>query len=214
MSSLTAGRYAAVAATLALAVSLGGTSYAAVKIGTAQLKSGAVTTPKLAKGAVTSAKIKNDAVTGADVKESTLGAVGKAKRASQADAVDGVSIAKVSYRKPAGPGSTVLAAAGGLTVRASCAGGELTLTATTSKNAAYISTYASRDSNPADPLQADEEGSGFVIGEVFDLQAGEDGDTNHVEFAYGAADGSVVTGVIDTDEGTPDCLAIGFVTSG
>lgn len=47
----------------ALAVSLGGTTYAATTIGTAQLRDEAVSTPKLADGAVAKAKLRNGAVT-------------------------------------------------------------------------------------------------------------------------------------------------------
>jgi hypothetical protein len=55
--------YANVVATAALAVALGGTSYAAVHIGTGDIEDGAVTSPKLAGKAVTSDKINNSAVT-------------------------------------------------------------------------------------------------------------------------------------------------------
>jgi hypothetical protein len=69
---------ALVVACLALAVALGGTSYAAVlaipsnSVGTAQLKRAAVTTPKLADRAVTGRKLSSGAVTSATVKDGSL----------------------------------------------------------------------------------------------------------------------------------------------
>ncbi len=63
---------AMVVACAALAVALGGTSYATVlqvpkaSVGTAQLKTGAVTTKKLASNAVTGAKVRNGSLLKAD----------------------------------------------------------------------------------------------------------------------------------------------------
>ena len=63
---------ALVIACLALAVALGGTSYATVlqvprnSVGTAQLRTGAVTTPKLRANAVTGAKVRNRSLLRAD----------------------------------------------------------------------------------------------------------------------------------------------------
>lgn len=202
-SSRTA-RYAAVAATLALIVSLGGTSYAAVRIGTAQLKD----------NAVTSVKVRNGAITGADVAEGSLGTVPRATRATRADSVGGNAITKISFRATANTAPTVVLDARGLVITAMCTISELTLVATTTKEDSYISATVVRDSNPGDPLQLDLEGSDFDVADSFDLLVGDDGDTDHVDFAYSAPDGSVATGSIDTDEGTPSCLAVGFVTSG
>ncbi|MGI8414066.1 MAG: hypothetical protein ACR2QA_16555 [Solirubrobacteraceae bacterium] len=63
---------ALVVASLALAVALGGTSYAALalppaSVGTSQLRGGAVTTAKLAARAITSAKLARGAVTSASL---------------------------------------------------------------------------------------------------------------------------------------------------
>jgi hypothetical protein len=57
-------------ACIALAVALGGTSYAAIK-----LPRNSVGTVQLKKNAVTSPKVKNNALTSADIKETTLGRV-------------------------------------------------------------------------------------------------------------------------------------------
>jgi hypothetical protein len=72
---------AMIVALLALAVALGGTTYAAKKlkknsVGTKQLKKNAVTTAKIKKGAVTGAKIENNAITTAKIAD---GAVSGAK---------------------------------------------------------------------------------------------------------------------------------------
>ncbi|MBA2424895.1 MAG: hypothetical protein H0W35_01210 [Actinobacteria bacterium] len=69
---------AMVVACVALAVVLGGTSYAAVlqvprsSVGTVQLKTGAVTTKKLAANAVTSAKVRNGSLLKADFRPGQL----------------------------------------------------------------------------------------------------------------------------------------------
>lgn len=60
-------RYADVAATLALVLSMSGTAYAVATVGTADLQDGAVTTPKLASEAVANAKVAPDAITGSNV---------------------------------------------------------------------------------------------------------------------------------------------------
>jgi hypothetical protein len=74
---------ALVIACIALAVALGGTSYAAItlpknSVGTAQLKKNAVTSPK----------VKNNAITGADVLESSLARVPAAENAAHATNAD------------------------------------------------------------------------------------------------------------------------------
>jgi hypothetical protein len=66
-------------ACIALAVALGGTSYAAIK-----LPANSVGTKQLKKNAVTSAKMKNNAITGADVLESSLAQVPSAASAASA----------------------------------------------------------------------------------------------------------------------------------
>ena len=70
---------AMVVACIALAVALGGTSYAATK-----LPAGSVGTKQLKKNAVTSPKVKNNALTGADVLESSLAQVPSAASAGNA----------------------------------------------------------------------------------------------------------------------------------
>ncbi len=66
-----------VVAVLALALSVGGVSYAAGKINTRDIKNGAVTTPKIKNNAVKGKKVRNNSLTGADIKEATLKRVGR-----------------------------------------------------------------------------------------------------------------------------------------
>jgi hypothetical protein len=73
-------RYADVAATLALVIALGGTSYAVTKlpansVGTKQLKNNAVTTKKLAKHAVGGLKLKLGAVKSSTIANKSVGVV-------------------------------------------------------------------------------------------------------------------------------------------
>ena len=80
---------AMVVAVVALAVALGGTSYAAIRlpknsVSSKQLKKGAVTRDKIGNGAVTGAKVATDTLTAADLKESTLAAVPSALNATNA----------------------------------------------------------------------------------------------------------------------------------
>jgi len=72
---------AMVVACVALAVALGGTTYAATA-----LPRNSVGTPQIKKNAVTSPKVRNNAITGADVKESTLRRVPSATTAGTANA--------------------------------------------------------------------------------------------------------------------------------
>ena len=80
---------AMVVACIALAVALGGTSYAAIKlpknsVGTKQLKKNAVTGLKVKANAITSPKVANDSLTGADLNEATVGTVPSAANATNA----------------------------------------------------------------------------------------------------------------------------------
>ncbi len=73
------GRYANVAATLALVIALGGTSYAAIKlpansVGGAQIKSGAVAGSDIRSNAVTSSKVKDGSLTSRDFAAGQLAA--------------------------------------------------------------------------------------------------------------------------------------------
>jgi hypothetical protein len=87
--------HATVVAYLALAVALGGTSYAATKlaansVGTKQIKANAVKGPK----------VKNNSLTGADINESKLGVVPGAANSAQLGGVPASSYAQRSELQP------------------------------------------------------------------------------------------------------------------
>jgi hypothetical protein len=80
---------AMVVACIALAVALGGTSYAAItlpknSVGPKQLKKNAVTPVKVRANAITSPKVASNTLTGADINEATLGTVPSATSATTA----------------------------------------------------------------------------------------------------------------------------------
>jgi hypothetical protein len=132
---------ALIVASLALAVALGGTTYAASalprnSVGARQLKAGSVTTVKLAKGSVTSRQIKDHTIVASDLAKNAIPALsGKAASATHADTADraenaaradvagsvsGASFTTVDYRVGASTPEQKLVAANGLTVAASC----------------------------------------------------------------------------------------------
>jgi hypothetical protein len=145
--------YANVMASLAVFLILGGaTAWAALgknTVGTKQLKNNAVTTKKLKNNAVTSAKIKgnavttakikNGAVTGAKVNVGTLGTVPSATSAGNANTVNGVSLVRFAFNHNSPVGPLQILNVNGLQLTASCAGGAVTLTATTTTNDSEIS---------------------------------------------------------------------------
>jgi hypothetical protein len=89
----------------ALAVALGGTSYAVTKlpknsVGSAQLKSNAVTAAKIKKGAVTGVKLAPESLTGSQVVEASLAKVAAAQAADHANGA--ALLDRVVYRGVAG----------------------------------------------------------------------------------------------------------------
>ena len=102
---------AMVVACVALAVALGGTSFAAIEalprnsVGAKQLKRNAVTGPKIKANAVNGAKVANNSLRGADVNEATLGTVPTAASAAPSGAAGGALAGTVhqphggSYRR-------------------------------------------------------------------------------------------------------------------
>src|SRR5678815_2968749 len=86
---------AMVVSCIALAVALGGTSFAAIEalprnsVGASQLKRNAVTGPKIKANAVNGAKVANNSLRGADINEATLGTVPLATSAAPSGAAGG-----------------------------------------------------------------------------------------------------------------------------
>ena len=135
---------AMVVACIALAVALGGTSYAAItlprnSVGTAQLRANSITAVKLQTksvgpnklqlNAVSDPKVKNDSLTGAKINEATLGEVPSAAKAADSTTVGGNTVKRfVTTVAPDGAEATVLNL-NGLVVTLTCPGGSVTLRA-------------------------------------------------------------------------------------
>jgi hypothetical protein len=131
-----------VVACIALAVALGGTSYAAItlprnSVGTNQLRKESVTATKLAtksvgprklqNNAVTDRNVKDNALTGAKISEATLGQVPSAAKADDSTTVAGYSVKRfVATVAPGGAESTILNL-NGLALTLTCPGGSVTL---------------------------------------------------------------------------------------
>jgi len=138
---------AMVVACVALAVALGGTSYAAIKlprnsVGTQQLRKNAVVATKLRarsvgpqklqNNAVTTRTVKDNQLTGAKIVESSLEKVPSAvaaDKAGDANTVGGYMVRRfASTVAPNGPGATVLSL-NGLVITLTCPGGAVALRA-------------------------------------------------------------------------------------
>jgi hypothetical protein len=97
-----------VVACIALAIALGGTSYAALKlparsVGTKQLKPKAVTRTTMRDNAVNGAKVADDSLAGADIVEGSLGKVPAAASADTATAAGhAAALDAVNYRVATG----------------------------------------------------------------------------------------------------------------
>lgn len=234
--------YANVMSSLAVFLILGGaTAFAAVKkvganeikansiktgkivkeaVTAGKIKKNAVTESRIADGAVTTNKIANDAVTGDKVKESTLGEVPKANTANSAssagnaNSVNGQVVHKILFRSGENGGPQTILNAGGLLLTATCAGGNTTFTATTTKNDSSIYVNVLDDTNVF--FHEDQESGEFDVGDTVDMLAAQDGNNDMSIFEYDAVDGSVVTGIanIDEDGALGGCRVTGQATSG
>jgi len=176
---------ALVVASLALAVALGGTTYAATalpknSVGAKQLKSGSVGTVKLATGSVTSRQIKDHTIVAADLAKNAYPALpgkvasaghadtaGRADTAGHADtagSVSGATFTTNDYRVgPSTPAAGVLSA-NGLTISSSCdAAGTLLLSLASATGDAEYALLATDD-------------TGNVRGDSFNAWSGEEFD--------------------------------------
>jgi hypothetical protein len=236
--------YANVMSSIAVFLVLGGATAIAAglaknSVGTKQLKKNAVTTAKIKNNAVTTSKIKNGAVTGAKINAASLGTVPNASHAGTADsantantaksadtagsaanagAVNGQTIHKIVFRTTSDDGATgpvTVFNAGGLTITASCTTGDATVTATTSKNdsSIYIDVF---DSGSVEVDQEIFESGEFDAGEEADILAGNTGNNDLSLFEFDAVDGTVITGLINTDEDGDlnGCRVTGHATVG
>jgi hypothetical protein len=202
--------YANVMSSIAVFLVLGGaTAVAAKKIGSNEIKANSIKTGKIVKEAVTTAKIKKDAVTGAKVKESTLGQVPSAANADNAtnatnagnaNTVAGLTIRKFFYSTDEAAAKTVILSLNGLTLTASCVGGEPQLIATTSVSDSLIHAGGTYLTATAFYVEDDS----FDIGNQFDVLAEED-DSVQGTLTYTQPGGTVVTATFESEQS-------GFVT--
>jgi hypothetical protein len=182
---------ALVVASLALAVALGGTTYAATalpknSVGAKQLKSGSVSSVKLAKGSVASRQIKDHTIVAADLAKNAypalpgkVAAAGHADTAGRADtaghadsaghadtagSVSGATFTTIDYRVGPGTPAAGVVSANGLTISASCdAAGTLLLSIASAAGDAEYAVLATDD-------------TGNVRGDSFNAWNGEEFD--------------------------------------
>lgn len=234
--------YANVMSSIAVFLVLGGATAIAAglaknSVGSKQLKKNAVTTAKIKNNAITTAKIKNGAITGAKVNAGSLGTVPNANHANTANSansagsantansansagnVNGQTIHKVNFRTTSDVGTVgpqTVFNAGGFAISVTCSGGQATVEGSTSKNdsSVYVKVFSSSTSEEF--FTETEESGQFDAGDTVDMIAGEDGNNQMSIFEYDAPDGSVVTGIINTDEdGDLDgCRVTGHATVG
>ncbi|MDX6541989.1 MAG: hypothetical protein QOI71_3599 [Gaiellales bacterium] len=176
---------ALIVASLALAVALGGTTYAATalpknSVGTKQLKSGSVSALKLARGSVTSRHIKDHTIVAADLAKNAypdlpgkVASAGHADSAGRADtaghadtagSVSGATFTTIDYRASAGTPAASVVAANGLTISAACdAAGSMTLSISSATGDAQYALLATDE-------------TGNVRGDSFSAWTGEEFD--------------------------------------
>jgi hypothetical protein len=228
---------ALVVASLALAVALGGTTYAATalpknSVGAKQLKSGSVSAVKLAKDSVASRQIKDHTIVAADLAKNaypllpgkvasaghadTAGRADTAGHADTAGSVSGATFTTIDYRAGAvAPAATVLSA-NGLTIAAACdAAGTLTLSLASATGDAEYSLLATDETGNV-------RGDSFNAwtGEAFDIAARlglPDLTREGLRLTYQNPAGKPVLVEISTDgdafNGATSCYAGGYAIS-
>jgi hypothetical protein len=191
-------------ALVALFVALGGTSYAALVVTGRNVRNGSLTGADVKTNSLTGVDIRgihgadvtNNSLTSADVAESKLGKVPTAKTADRAVSattatsasnVNGLGVRKFSLKIPSGGPEAVVAAAAGVTVRASCPAGAPAVRATSDVNDAVISVSVVNGGN-ASFGGVDKD---FDIGQSADLDQNADNGTGVV--AYSTPTGATAT---------------------
>jgi hypothetical protein len=209
----------------------GATAFAAKKIGSNEIKGNSITTGKIKKeavsaskvkkNAITTAKIANGAVTGAKLNLGTVGTVPNAAHATTADtatnanAVNGMHLARISFASGPNTPGTVVFSANGLTLIAVCNGTQLNLTGTTSVNDSEI--YESGNFEATYKGSHDDD---FDAGDIENVGANI-GDTSQQEvqgqLVYSTPAGAVVTAQFSLNDsnvphgGTQTCAVNGTV---
>jgi hypothetical protein len=209
--------YANVMSSIAVFLLLGGASAFAAS----QLGKNTVGSKQLKKNAVTTSKIKNQAVTGAKLKLSSIGKVPNASHADNADnatnatnagnanTVAGNTIRKFFYASNEAAGGTPILSLDGLTLTASCVGGVTALVATTSVSNSLI--HAGGDFGFVEPFY--QENDDFDTIDELDLVFAEP-DSVQGTFTYAQPNGTVVTGVFESEEDAFSAFETDCVISG
>lgn len=150
-----------VVACIALAVALGGTSYAAIKlprnsVGTKQLKKASVTAPKLATKSVGPRKLQNNAIsdrnvkanalTGAKINEATLAEVPTAAKADDSMAVAGYTVRRFMTTVAPNAAQATVLNLDGLVITLACPGGKVELRANNNSGEAAQLRFSGRGS--------------------------------------------------------------------
>lgn len=187
----------------------GATAFAATQlgknsVGSKQLKKNAVTTAKIKNNAVTTSKIRNGAVSGAKINLGSLGTVptaahagtaDRATNANNADTVAGTTIRRIFYRSTSTTAATTVLSLNGLTLTATCEGGEPVLIARTSVGDSLIHSVTVNNSDETDYAEFDD----FDPGETFNVFSGES-DSAQTTFVYGNPSGATVTADLTIEE--------------
>ncbi len=223
---------------IALFVALGGTGYAAFKlpknsVGSKQIKKNAVTGSKIKANSITGSKVKNGSLTGADLKLGSLGTVPSASNATNAvnatnaghagsadnathagdaDTVGGIVVRSFSVLGDSSVPDHQVLDLDGLQISASCSGGAVTLTATTTSDGSELSAYshdASNSDNTTNEL-------GFFDDDFQHTESHVLPQTSHSyevgQARFSGANGKFVDLTYNEDDSLPsgNCLAHGF----
>lgn len=231
---------ALVIACISLFVALGGVGYAAAtgsidgreiknsSVASKDIKNNSLVGGDVKTSGLTGSDVRANSLTGSDISESRLGKVpsastaDSASSASSANSVGGVTFRKVNYRS-ASTTPTNIFNAGGLSLTANCSpANTLSLTATTTKQDSSIFSSIDDLESATDQVGNDLEQQTFDTNTPFNMLDGGSGaaggadDPALVHFEFDALDGTVITGILATDEVSlgNNCRVSGHVTVG
>jgi hypothetical protein len=187
------GRYANVAATLALVISLGGTSYAAVTITGKDIKNGTIKHADLGSSSVTSKNVRNGSLLARDFAAGQIPAGAKGPKGDKGDT------GAAGAQGPAGPGArwalvkrdgTILAQSGGISVANMFDGGYYLDFGSSVEGQGIVvsSAYLSTDSQNTAAPTAEVCGGG---GDLVDCEATATNDRRHVYVQTADPDGTI-----------------------
>jgi hypothetical protein len=201
---------ALIVASLALVVSIGGTAYA-----TATISGSTITDHSIA-----GRKMIDNTLTGTQIKESGLATVPRATQASNASTVGHITVRKIFYAPTtASPTPVKILSLGGLRFNATCNGGDVAITVTTSISNTHFSSqmWNSGGGGQADGLHHTD----FDSTDLDDLT--DSNSWGETSFTYVRPNHTTVSGEVTFDSSnviggnifnnTAKCLVSGFVMS-